>query len=349
MAAKKKKSKKKAIAKKTGAKKSKNKAPKKKASKKKTSKKKAQKQLTKTKSDVVAVNAEIVDNLPVLRAPTDLSPLGDGLNSYLANVNKYPLLSREQEREIAIRYYEHHDPRDAEILVTSNLRFVVKVAAEYAKFGNKLIDVIQEGNVGLMHAVKEFNPYKGVRLITYAVWWIRGYIQEYLMKQHSMVRIGTTQNQRKLFYNLEKEKALLDQMGEDKTTKELSLRLDVPEKDIRMMEQRLSGGDVSLDQPLGDDGTTARMDLESNSETPLDEELALKESLTILNDKIEALRKELSDKEQILLDERILADQPATLQDIGTQWGVTREAVRQMEARLIKKIKDAVMASFQQN
>lgn len=165
----------------------------------------AKKQSSSVKT-AVAVTAEIVDNNAShehQKAP--LTPVGDTLSTYLANVNKYPLLTREQEHEIAERYFKLRNPKDAEILVTSNLRFVVKVAAEYSKFGNKLIDIIQEGNVGLMHAVKEFNPYKGVRLISYAVWWIRGYIQEYMMRQHSVVRIGTTQNQRKLFYHLKRK------------------------------------------------------------------------------------------------------------------------------------------------
>ncbi len=151
------------------------------------------------------VQAEIVlDEEPRTPSTPSLPEVQDTLSSYLAHVRKYPLLTREEEEKIAQRYKEKGDPKDAEILVTSNLRFVIKIAAEYAKFGAKLIDLIQEGNMGLIHAVKEFNPYRGVRLITYAVWWIRGYIQDYLMKQYSLVRIGTTQNQRRLFYRLEK-------------------------------------------------------------------------------------------------------------------------------------------------
>lgn len=301
----------------------------------------------KTKSqpnDAIRVSAEIVDNALVARPAADLAPLADGLQSYLSNLSKYPLLTREQEEIIAKRYYENKNPRDAEILVTSNLRFVVKVAADYAKFGHKLLDLIQEGNVGLMHAVKEFNPYKGVRLITYAVWWIRGYIQEYLMRQHSMVRIGTTQNQRKLFYHLQKEKNMLDQLGQEPTVKLLASKLGVPEDDVRMMEERMSGGDISLDAPVSGDNATQRIEMETgNEDTPIDEELARRETLHLLEDKIQQLRPELSDKEILILEERILADNPITLQDIGEKWGVTREAVRQMEARLINKIKEEVL------
>lgn len=296
--------------------------------------------------EAVAVKAEIVENNALAkRGSTELTPVGDSLSNYLAGISKYPLLTREQEGIIAERYYKNKDPKDAEILVTSNLRFVVKVAAEYSKFGNRLIDLIQEGNVGLMHAVKEFNPYKGVRLITYAVWWIRGYIQEYLMRHHSIVRIGTTQNQRKLFYHLQKEKNQLDQMGQESSVKLLSSRLGIPEDDIRMMEERMSGRDISLDAPVSEDGTGHRLDMESTNETLADEQLAKMEDLSLLNEKIEALRPQLNPKELYLLEQRLLADQPITLQDIGDQWGVTREAVRQMESRLMKKLKDEMQKS----
>ncbi len=157
-------------------------------------------------------------------APSHLPKTTDPLVLYLNEIRKYPLLTREKEKEISEKYFETKDPEAAQLLVRSNLRFVVKIAAEYSKFGAKLIDLIQEGNVGLMHAVREFNPYKGARLITYAVWWIRGYIQEYLMRQYSMVRIGTTQNQRKLFYQLQKEKNNLEALSNEQNLHELSER-----------------------------------------------------------------------------------------------------------------------------
>lgn len=295
--------------------------------------------------EAVPVKAEIVENQISRRAPSELKPLGDSLSQYLANVNKYPLLTREQEAIIAERYFKDRNPNDAEILVTSNLRFVVKVAAEYSKFGNKLIDLIQEGNIGLMHAVKEFNPYKGVRLITYAVWWIRGYIQEYLMRHHSIVRIGTTQNQRKLFYHLQREKNQLDQLGQESSVKLLSSKLGIPEDDVRMMEERMSGRDISLDAPVSEDGPTHRLDLEASHDEAVDEQLARSEDLSILNEKISKLRETLNPKEIYLLDQRLLADQPITLQEIGEKWGVTREAVRQMESRLMKKIKDEMQST----
>ena len=204
----------------------------------------------------------------------------DPVARYLSEIRKYALLTREKEQELAIRYRETGDPKAAEQLVTSNLRFVVKVAAEYSKFGARLIDLVQEGNVGLMHAVKEFNPYKGTRLITYAVWWIRGYIQEYLMRQYSMVRIGTTATQKKLFYQLQREKEKLERMGLEAGIKQLSGKLGVSEEDVQNMQQRLSGRDVSLDQPISEDGSGRLIDFQTETAPgALDDELGIREQL----------------------------------------------------------------------
>jgi RNA polymerase sigma-32 factor len=264
----------------------------------------------------------------------------DPINLYLQEIRKYPLLTKEQEEELAKKYYETKDPEAAQALVTANLRFVVKVAAEYSKFGARLIDLVQEGNMGLMHAVREFNPYKGVRLITYAVWWIRGYIQEYLMKQYSLVKIGTTQNQKRLFYQLQKEKEALDAMGEKPDIKLIASRLNIPEDEVAMMSQRMSGRDISLDRPLDEDSPMTLADLQKATTEDLADEIDKKENLEKLKTKIEQLRPELNEREVILLEERLLNDEPLTLQEIGEKYGITREAVRQAEVRLMKKIKD---------
>lgn len=258
----------------------------------------------------------------------------------MAEISRYPVLTREQEQEIATRYRETGDPKAAEALVTSNLRFVVKVAAEYTKFGARLIDLVQEGNVGLMHAVKEFNPYKGVRLITYAVWWIRGYIQEYLMRQYSMVRIGTTANQRKLFYQLQREREKLEREGLQAGIAQLSGRLGVSPEEVSEMHSRLTGRDVSLDAPVGEDGSSSLLDYQSEvgHERP-DDDLSRREELALLSEKIDQLKPSLSEKELFLLNARLLSDEPMTLQEIGDKYGTTREAVRQMEVRLMDKIK----------
>ncbi len=275
-------------------------------------------------------------------APTDPVAL------YLAEIRKYPLLTREQEYELAVRYRETGDPKAAEMLVTSNLRFVVKIAAEYSRFGAKLIDLIQEGNVGLMHAVKEFNPYKGVRLITYAVWWIRGYIQEYLMRQYSVVRIGTTQNQRKLFYRLQKEREALDSMGQEPTVALLAGRLGVSEEEVETMQKRLTGRDISLNQPIDSEGNSVSslLDFSPSEDEPVDEALGHFEEMELLRENIEKIRGSLSEKETFILEKRLLADEPMTLQEIGEHYGVTREAVRQLEARLIAKIRKAMVGSL---
>ena len=264
----------------------------------------------------------------------------DPIAMYLAEIRKYPLLTREQELELATKYYETKDPAAAQAMVTANLRFVVKVAAEYSKFGARMIDLVQEGNMGLMHAVRDFNPYKGTRLITYAVWWIRGYIQEYLMKQFSLVKIGTTQNQKKLFYQLQKQKEELESLGKGADIKLLSTKLGIPEDEVQMMAQRMSGRDISLDRPFDDDSNNTMMDMQKGDNDLPDQELSKREELSHLTETIDELRPSLSDREKIILDERILNDEPLTLQEIGEKYGITREAVRQMEARVLKKIKD---------
>ncbi|MBK9323244.1 MAG: RNA polymerase factor sigma-32 [Bdellovibrionaceae bacterium] len=299
--------------------------------------------MKKKRKSAKVVTAELVDeatDLPLVVKESKALSTTDPLSIYLNDIRKYPILTKEQEQEIAKKYYETKDPESAQILVKSNLRFVVKIAAEYSKFGGKMIDLIQEGNIGLMTAVREFNPYKGTRLITYAVWWIRGYIQEYLMRQYSLVRIGTTQNQRKLFYQLQKEKEALASLGQESNSALISSRLGIPEDEVEQMSQRLSGRDLSLDRPIDNDSGTSLLDLQKTSESvDLEEQTAHNEQLEILKEKIAEIRPELSDRELIILDERILNDDPLTLQEIGEKYGTTREAVRQMEVRVLNKIK----------
>lgn len=323
------------------------------AKKKKSTKKKAQKKkatLSASKELVTTIHTpEVLDlNLPLVTPSVEVAQEpglvpSDPLSQYLAEIRKYPLLTAEEERELAVKYFEKGDPLAAEKLVTSNLRFVVKIALEYAKMGAKLMDLIQEGNVGLMHAVKEYNPYKGVKLITYAVWWIRGYIREFLLKQYSMVKIGTTQNQKKLFYNLEKEKQKLLAEGENSTTALLSSRLGIPEKDIELMEQRMSGKDISLDAPLDDEGNTHLIDIQKDASNP-EAELEVLELIDLLKEKIEEIKPSLNEKELDILENRILADEPKTLQEIGDKYGITRERTRQLEERLLKNLKEKFLA-----
>ncbi len=285
-----------------------------------------------------------VTSSQIQKVQTDDLLAPDTLTQYLMKIRNYPVLSKEKEHELAVKYFESGDREAAELLVKSNLKFVVKIAMEYSKFGAKLIDIIQEGNVGLMHALKEYNPYKGVKLISYAVWWIRGYIQDYMMKQQSMVKIGTNQKQRKLFYQLEKEHAKILHEGLESTPLLLSQRLDVPEKDVLDMQQRLSHKDLSLDQTVSEDSDTSWLEQQSeDTAEPMDELIIQSEQLELLKEKIATLKQDLSDKEIQLLELRILNDNPVTLKSLGDEWKVTREAARQTEARLIEKIKKAFL------
>lgn len=289
---------------------------------------------------------EPTQQLPTLVSDNEVRSR-DALTTYLNEIRKYPVLSKDEELKLARRYYETKDPEAAQALVRANLRFVVKIAAEYARFSSRMIDLIQEGNVGLMHAVKEYNPDKGARLITYAVWWIRGYIQEYLMRQFSMVRIGTTANQRKLFYQLQRQKNELEKMSSPENIAQLSHKLGIPKEEVEEMAKRVSGRDVSLDKTSDDDSGSGTLSLGSllkkeDGSLPLDEQLALAEELKHLKDAIESIKDTLTEKEKIILDERVLNDEPLTLQEIGEKYHITREAVRQNEARLINKIKTAL-------
>lgn len=294
----------------------------------------------KSKAKPTRVVAEPLDETRSLAA-------SDPINLYLSEIKKYPLLAKEEELELTKKYFESKDPLAAEKLIKSNLRFVVKVAADYSKYGAKLIDLIQEGNIGLMHAVKEFNPYKGVRLITYAVWWIRGHIQEYLMKQFSMVKIGTTHNQKKLFYNLQKEQQALNSIGQATDFAALSEKFGIPEDEIREMSKRLSGRDVSLNQPMDGDSSSTLIDVQASRMQDMDEMISHQEELDILKDKIAEIRTQLNERELFILENRLLSEEPMTLQEIGTKYGTTREAVRQMEERVMRKLRDLVKPSIE--
>lgn len=264
------------------------------------------------------------------------------LIQYMKEVSQYPVLSREQEKEISTKFYETKDPKYAHILVQSNLRFVIKVASEYAKFGHRLLELIQEGNVGLMTAVQEFNPYKNTRLITYAVWWIKGYILEYLMKQHSMVKIGTTNQQKKVFYALQKE---LKKLGSLQTPyPQLAQSLNVTEKEILTMQHRLTSKDISLDSPSHQDSSSETLQHTKavTYETP-ESLLEKKENTEKLKQQLQQLKHQLSPKELYILKNRTLSSSPHTLKVIGDHYGTSKEAVRQTESRLLDKIKTALI------
>jgi RNA polymerase sigma-32 factor len=278
-------------------------------------------------------------------AVTQTDPL---LSSYLREIQKYPLLTREEEHSIAVDYYESKDREALQKLVTSNLRFVVKIAFEFVHYRAKVLDLIQEGNMGLVRAVQDFNPYKDVRLTTYAVWWIKSYIQDYLLKNHSLVKIGTTQAQKRLFYRLRAEQKKLEQLGitPSESVKLLAGKLDVREKDIREMDQRLSQNELSLNVPeFRDDKTEAIQNLSDFSQ-PIDEALGDDEQRRIFHAILGQFSKTLEGREKVIFQDRLISEKPLTLQEIGTKYGVTKERARQLEEHVKEKLKEFVAAKY---
>ena len=271
-----------------------------------------------------------------------LVPL-DPLSRYLAEIRRFPLLSREEETEIAKRYHELHDREDAFRLVTANLRLVVKIALEFARASKNVLDLIQEGNVGLMEAVKNFDPYRGIRFPSYAVWWVRAYIYRYLINNWRLVKIGTTQAQRKLFFNLRKESERLEAQGFRPEPKLLAQRMGVKESEVREMQERMSQSEVSLDQPTGqeEDSTTLVDILPDDSNNP-EEAAAADEWRNFARERVEEFAATLKDKELEIFNSRLLTDEPATLQEIGERFGISRERVRQIETRLKNRLRDFI-------
>jgi RNA polymerase sigma-32 factor len=265
----------------------------------------------------------------------------DPLQRYLTEISNYSLLTREEEREYGIRVREQGDREAAYALVTSNLRLVVKIALEFQRvWMQNLLDLIQEGNIGLMQAVKKFDPYKNVKFSYYASFWIKAYILKFIMDNWRLVKIGTTQGQRKLFFKLKKEKQKLIDAGFDPKPKLLSERLGVSEREVVDMDQRLDGWDVSLDAPLKDDSDTERIEFLSTSTESIEEQVSKKEIEVLLHNKIAEFRKKMTPRELEIFDLRIFSDNPVTLQEIGDRYGISRERVRQVEKNIIKKMRE---------
>ena len=265
----------------------------------------------------------------------------DPLQRYLTEISKYDLLTREQEVELAKKVPEGGDTDAAYVLVTSNLRLVVKIALEFQRvWMQNLLDLIQEGNIGLMQAVKKFDPYKNVKFSYYASFWIKAYILKFIMDNWRLVKIGTTQGQRKLFFKLKKEKQKLIDEGFDPKPKLLSERLGVSEREIVDMDQRLDGWDVSLDSPLKDDSDTERIEFLSTDTDSAEDQVAKKEMESLLHSKIAEFRKKMTPRELEIFDTRIFSDTPVTLQEIGDKYGISRERVRQVEKNVIKKMRE---------
>jgi RNA polymerase sigma-32 factor len=266
----------------------------------------------------------------------------DPLAVYMRDVQRYPLLSKEEEHDLAVRFFEEEDLEAAKRLVTSNLRLVVKIAYDYRQAYKNILDLVQEGNIGLMQAVKKYDPYKGVKLSSYAAWWIRAYILRYILNNHRLVKVGTTQAQRKLFFNLQKEKGRLAAMGIEPTAELIAERLNVPERDVVSMDMRLAAGDASLDAPVGtaEGRSVARVELLPSEDVRIDDTLAEAEVGDQFTEKIHAFGETLEGKEKKIFDDRLISDEPKTLQVLGDEFGVSRERVRQIEKRLLQKMKD---------
>ncbi len=265
----------------------------------------------------------------------------DPLQRYLAEISNYKLLTREQEKEYGIKVQEHDDREAAYVLVTSNLRLVVKIALDFQRvWMQNLLDLIQEGNIGLIHAVRKFDPYKNVKFSYYASFWIKAYILKFIMDNWRLVKIGTTQGQRKLFFKLKKEKQKLIDQGFDPKPKLLSQNLGVSEKEIVDMDQRLDGWDLSLDAPYKDESDTERIEFITPDSESIEDQVAKKQIEALLHNKISEFRKEMTPREMEIFDLRIFSDSPVTLQKIGDRYGISRERVRQVEKNIIKKIRD---------
>jgi len=286
--------------------------------------------------------------LPAVRSTGSLARR-DPLAAYMAETRRYPLLTPQEEHDLAVRLVEHQDSAAARRLVEANLRLVVKIAYEYRRAHKNLLDLVQEGNIGLIQAVSKFDPYRGVKLSSYAAFWIRAYILKFILNNWRLVKIGTTQAQRKLFFNLRKEREKLEQLGFQPTSALLAEKLDVPEKEVIEMERRLAAPEASLDAPLGtsdDGGERTRLDYMPSDEDRPDRAVANSEFATMLRNKLEAFAKTLEGREQTIFRERWLTEEPKTLQEIGDQYNVSRERARQLEKRMLDRLKKYLEAEM---
>ena len=272
-----------------------------------------------------------------------------GLSRYLAEIRKFPLLSPEDEYMFAKRWKEHEDPEAARRLVTSHLRLVAKIAMGYRGYGLPVSEIVSEGNVGLMQAVKRFEPDKGFRLATYAMWWIRASIQEYVLRSWSMVKLGTTAAQKKLFFNLRKAKSNIGAIEEGDLTPEhvatLSDRLGVTPTELTDMNRRLSGPDASLNAPLRSESESEWQDWLADDTADQETRLAEREEMGNRHALLVDAMKDLTERERDIIQARRLQDEPVTLEDLSQKYGISRERVRQIEVRAFEKLQRGMKAA----
>ena len=270
-----------------------------------------------------------------------LPAVSNSLDLYMAQINQFQILSPEEEFALALQYREKGDIEAAHKLITSNLRFVVKIALEYNNYGVKLLDLIQEGNVGLMMAVKKFDARRGYRFISYAVWWIRAYIQNFIIKSWSLVKIGTTQAQKKLFYKLGKVRRLLEapQGDHPQSYQDIAKDLGVKEEDIHEMEQRMGRRDLSLDLPFDEDKELTPLELLSDGSPDQEDMLIQSQDAQIQRNEISKALERLTERERYIITHRIMSDNPLTLREIGDTFQLSRERVRQIEKEALTKLR----------
>ncbi len=276
---------------------------------------------------------------------TDYSTIG----AYLHELRRYPLMTREEEHEVAVEFSKTAQQRLAARLITANLRLVVKIAQEYRRAHRNILDLIQEGNIGLIHAVQKYDPYRGVKLSSYASWWIRAYILKFILANWRLVKVGTTQAQRKLFFNLRKEREKLEKQGFEVEAKHLAAALDVTEQEVIEMERRLNASETSLDAPMRSDEQGDRTQGDFVRAAPSsrpDLQVEAGEFGAILRDKLHAFGATLRDRDLEIFRDRLLNDEPATLVQIAERFGVTRERVRQIEERLKKRLRQYLMSEL---
>jgi RNA polymerase sigma-32 factor len=281
-----------------------------------------------------------------------MSPEG-GLSRYLSEIRKFPMLAKDEEFMLAKAWQQHEDPEAAHRLVTSHLRLVAKIAMGYRGYGLPIGEVISEGNVGLMQAVKKFDPDKGFRLATYAMWWIRASIQEYILRSWSLVKMGTTAAQKKLFFNLRKAKSEIEALQEGDMrpdqVSQIATKLGVLDEEVISMNRRLSGGDASLNSPLRSDSESEWQDWLVDEQTPSQETVvADSQEKSIRMGLLEEAMAELTDRERHILTERRLKDDPTTLEELATEYGVSRERVRQIEVRAFEKLQKAMRTAAEE-
>jgi len=263
----------------------------------------------------------------------------DSFEHYMSRIRQFALLDREEEHALAVRYHEEGDLEAAHRLICANLRFVVKIANEYRSYGLRLADLVQEGNIGLMMAVKKFDPQRGLRLITYAVWWIRATIQSYILRSWSLVKIGTTQAQKKLFYKLGQTRAALQRLAGGDGTAEIAAELSVRSEEVEEMTMRMAARDTSLDLELTEGEGYSLLDTLADERPSQEEVLMRSQEEALLSGRVKNALSGLNDRERRIVHDRILCDAPRTLQELADDYGISRERIRQLEKNALAKLR----------